>query len=144
MPPSVQRWRCGAICHDCVTQNVFEAWSYRILVNARKAEGRRSKRWLPALSPAPDVDPVAEQAFSSVVHRDQLERGFRRLPPDQREVVVLHHYLRLPLREVAGILDIKEGTAHSRLHRAMSTLRAALEADERLPARDPNSQKGVA
>jgi RNA polymerase sigma factor (sigma-70 family) len=122
----------------------FEAWSYRILVNACKAEGRRSKRWLPALSPSPEADPTAEQGFSGVVHRDQLERGFRRLPPNQREVVVLHHYLRLPLREVAEILDIKEGTAHSRLHRAMSTLRAALEADERLPAASANGEEGVA
>ena len=28
-----------------------------------------------------------------VVPRDQLERGFRRLPPEQSAVLVLHHYL---------------------------------------------------
>ena len=35
--------------------------------------------------------------LSSVLDRDQLERGFRRLSIDHRAVVVLHHYLDLPL-----------------------------------------------
>jgi RNA polymerase sigma-70 factor (ECF subfamily) len=121
----------------------FEAWSYRILVNACKVEGRKSKRWLPILSPSPESDPSAEQGFSAIVYRDQLERGLRRLPVQQREVVVLHHYLHLPLREVAEMLDIKEGTAHSRLYRAMASLRAALEADARLPGSDAASEEGA-
>ncbi len=52
---------------------------------------------------------------------------------EQRAVVVLHHYLDLPLEKVAEVLGIPTGTAHSRLHRAMSALRAALEADARVP-----------
>jgi len=48
-------------------------------------------------------------------------------------VVVLHHYLDLPLDKVAEVLGIPTGTVHSRLHRAMQALRAALEADARLP-----------
>jgi RNA polymerase sigma-70 factor (ECF subfamily) len=121
----------------------FEAWAYRILVNACKAEGRRSRRWMPALMPTPEEDPVAAQGFSSVIHRDQLERGFRRLPTEQREVVVLHHYMALPLREVAEVLQIPTGTAHSRLSRAMASLRAALEADARLPEPDTPLGEGT-
>ena len=68
-----------------------------------------------------------------MVYRDQLERGFRRLPIEQRAVVVLHHYLDLPLEAVAEALGVPVGTVHSRLHRAMGALRAALEADARLP-----------
>jgi DNA-directed RNA polymerase specialized sigma24 family protein len=44
---------------------------------------------------------------------------------------VLHHYLDLPLDRVAETLGIPEGTARSRLHRAVGALRAALEADAR-------------
>ena len=113
----------------------FEAWSYRILVNACYEEVRRTRRWLPELEVHPDLDEDvgAAKALSGVVYRDQLERGFRRLPLDQRAVVVLHHYLDLPLERVAEVLDIPTGTVHSRLHRAMQALRAALEADARLP-----------
>jgi len=66
--------------------------------------------------------------------RDQLERGFRRLTPEQRAVLVVHHYLWLPDAEAAIVLDIAIGTFKSRLHRASDALRAALEADERTPA----------
>jgi RNA polymerase sigma-70 factor (ECF subfamily) len=66
-----------------------------------------------------------------VADRDQLERGFRRLSVDQRAVVVLHHYAGMPIDQVAVVLEIPVGTAHSRLHRAMQALRTALEADAR-------------
>jgi RNA polymerase sigma-70 factor (ECF subfamily) len=69
--------------------------------------------------------------MSSVVDRDELERGFRRLSVDHRAVVVLRHYLDLPIERVAELLGIPTGTAHSRLHYAMRGLRAALDADAR-------------
>jgi RNA polymerase sigma-70 factor (ECF subfamily) len=68
---------------------------------------------------------------SSTADRDQLERGFSRLEPEARALVVLHHYLDLPLPEVAFALGIPLGTAKSRLHRALQTMRAALDADAR-------------
>jgi len=114
----------------------FEAWSYRLLVHACYTEGRKQRRWAPNLRLLPIDEPVADGDLSSVIDRDQLERGFRRLSIDQRAVVVLHHYLDLPLDRVAEILDIPAGTAHSRLHHAMRGLRAALDADSRPPERE--------
>jgi RNA polymerase sigma-70 factor (ECF subfamily) len=113
----------------------LDSWAHRIVVNACRREGRKKTRWIQAIAMTPEEDPTANQGFASVAHRDQLERGFRRLPDEQREVVVLHHYAALPLREVAEVLGIPIGTASSRLSRAMSAMRAALEADDRLPER---------
>ena len=48
-----------------------------------------------------------------------------------RAVIVLHHYLDLPLPEVAETLRIPLGTAKSRLYRALGLMRAALDADAR-------------
>jgi RNA polymerase sigma-70 factor (ECF subfamily) len=95
---------------------------------------KRHRRWAPNLRLL--VEPAADDDLSSVVGRDQLERGFRHLSIDHRTAVVLHHYLDLPLERVAEILDIPVGTAHSRLHYAMRALRAALEADTRPAARE--------
>jgi RNA polymerase sigma factor (sigma-70 family) len=114
----------------------FEAWSYRLLVRACYAEGRRTRRWAPNLHllTTDVVGPAG--ALDAVVDRDQLERGFRRLSIDHRAVVVLHHYLDMPLDQVAETLGVPAGTVRSRLHHAMRGLRAALEADARPAARE--------
>jgi RNA polymerase sigma-70 factor (ECF subfamily) len=114
----------------------FDAWSYRLLVHACYTEGRRERRWAPNLRLLPEDESAADDDLSSVVDRDQLERGFDRLPIEHRAVVVLHHYLDLPLDRVAEVLGIPVGTAHSRLHHAMRGLRAALDADARPPVRE--------
>jgi RNA polymerase sigma-70 factor (ECF subfamily) len=109
----------------------FEAWAYRVVVRACYAEGRKSRARAPNLRLLEAYEPSAADAVHTVHDRDQLERGFRRLSVDHRAVVVLHHYLDLPLSEVAQVLDVPEGTVRSRLHYAMRGLRAALEADAR-------------
>ena len=114
----------------------FEAWSYRLLVRACYAEGRRSRRWTPNLRLLPAHEPVVGDGLSSVVDRDQLERGFRRLSIEHRAVVVMHHYLDLPLPEIAEVLGVPEGTVRSRLYYAMRGLRTALDADARPAARE--------
>jgi len=114
----------------------FDAWSYRILVRACYAEGRKGRRWGANLRVLPASESDATDDLSSVIDRDQLERGFRRLSLEHRAVVVLHHYLDLPLDRVADVLGIPTGTAHSRLHHAMRGLRAALDADTRPPVRE--------
>jgi RNA polymerase sigma-70 factor (ECF subfamily) len=82
------------------------------------------------------LTPIEERADDeavSIANRDQLERAFRRLTPEHRAIVVLHHYAGMPLAEIASVLVIAPGTARSRLHYATRVLRAALEADAREP-----------
>ena len=110
----------------------FDAWSYRLLVRACYAEGRRSRTWLPNLRILPADEPAASGGFDAVMHRDALETAIRRLSVDHRTVLVLSHYADIPAERVAQILDIPVGTVHSRLHHAMRAMRAALDADERL------------
>ena len=109
----------------------FDAWSYRLLVRACYAEGRRERRGGAVVRVLPDIDPAAQGELESIVDRDQLERAFRRLSIDHRAVVVLHHYLDLTLDEVADVIGVPVGTIRSRLHHAMRGLRAALDADAR-------------
>jgi RNA polymerase sigma-70 factor (ECF subfamily) len=109
----------------------FDAWSYRLLVRACYAEAGRTRRWTPNIHLLPADEPMAADDLSGVADRDQLERAFRRLTLDQRTVVVLRHYLDLPLEKLAEALGIPVGTAASRLHYAMRGLRAALDADAR-------------
>jgi len=114
----------------------FDAWSYRLLVRACYTEARRTRRWAPNLRLLPVDVASATDDSGPVVDRDQLERGFRRLSVEHRAVVVLHHYLDMPLEEVAETLGVPVGTVRSRLHHAMRGLRAALDADARPTARE--------
>ena len=112
----------------------FDAWSYRLLLRACYAEGRRTRRWAPNLRVLTTDEPSDPDATGTVHDRDQLERGFRWLSIDHRAVVVLHHYLDMPLEQVAETIGVPVGTVRSRLHHAIRGLRAALDADAR-PAR---------
>ncbi len=108
----------------------FEAWSYRVLVNACYREARKQRRWVPNLRVV-EIDPVAVSGLESVADRDELESGFRQLSMDHRTVVVLYHLLDKPIDEIAEILGVPYGTVQSRLHYAMRSLRASLEAHAR-------------
>ena len=108
----------------------FDAWLRRLTVNVCSELARREKRWHAKLTAITPPEPVVD-ATRDVADRDQLERGFRRLKPEQRAAIVLRYYLDLTVPQVADALGIPEGTAKSRLHHAMAALRAALDADAR-------------
>ena len=110
----------------------FDAWLYRLVVNACADQGRQLRRLSNQIRPIP-VSVAIEDHTKSVADREQLERGFGRLKPEQRAVIVLHFYSGFSAAEIAGILGIPEGTARSRLHYATEAMRAALEADSRQP-----------
>jgi RNA polymerase sigma-70 factor (ECF subfamily) len=114
----------------------FDAWSYRLLVHACYAQARENRRWTPNIRLLPADEPMEPDRTSGILDRDQLERGFRRLPIDHRTVVVLHHYLDMPLDAVAEVLGISVGTVASRLHYAIRGMRASLDADARIPSRE--------
>ncbi|HEU5203742.1 MAG TPA: sigma-70 family RNA polymerase sigma factor [Candidatus Limnocylindrales bacterium] len=120
----------------------FAGWLYRILVHACYAELRRERRWTDTVRVLPDT-PIARDDFLSVDDRDQLERAFRRLPPDQRAVFAFHHYLGMRLPEIAEILEIPLGTAKSRLHYATALLRAAIDADARPTRSDATGERSA-
>mgnify|MGYP001812456334 CR=1 FL=1 len=85
--------------------------------------------------------PVAPDEYRRVADRDQLERGFRQLSFDHRVVLVLHHYLGMPMDEVARVLETPLGTVKSRMHRALEQMRRALEADAAPGPRPPAYQE---
>ncbi len=117
----------------------FDAWTYRLITRASIAQAQRERRGGTVVRLLPDdadAEPrsltgTAGADFDAVADRDQIERGFARLKPEQRAILVLQHYAGLSLAEIADVLGIPAGTAASRIHYATRALRAALDADER-------------
>jgi RNA polymerase sigma-70 factor, ECF subfamily len=109
----------------------FDAWLQRILINACYVEARRARAWNANVRILPVDGPVGPDETLPLDDRDRLDRAFRRLPADQRAILVMTHYLDLTPTEIAERLGIPAGTARSRLHYAHRAMRAAIEADER-------------
>ncbi len=130
----VQVWRELPALRDL---DRFEAWLHRIVANACYAEARRGRHFRDdVVLLETDAPSTVDDGFLTVHDRDQLDRGFRRLPPDQRAVLVFRYALGLTVPEVADHLGIPLGTAKSRLSYATAAIRAALEADARTPVLD--------
>jgi RNA polymerase sigma-70 factor (ECF subfamily) len=125
----VRAWRDLPALRD---PDRFDAWLHRLLINACIDEIRRVRRSRFDMD-VTDIShpPSIADDSSAIADRDQLERGFRRLGPEERAVLVLHHYLDLPLPQVASTLGIPLGTTKSRLYRGLREMRAALDADDR-------------
>ncbi len=135
----VRAWRDLPTLRDA---DRFDAWLHRLLYRACIDEARRLRRHRFDIDLVEIDMPTIDDPLSLTVDRDQLERGFSRLEPEARALVVLHYYLDLPLPEVAIVLGIPLGTAKSRLHRALQSMRAALDADTR--SRSEMPQGGLA
>ncbi|HEX5826764.1 MAG TPA: RNA polymerase sigma factor [Candidatus Limnocylindrales bacterium] len=123
----VRCWRDLPTLRDPVA---FDGWLHRLLVNACLDLVRRRRRRVIEVELTPLHAPAMRDFSGQVIDRDLLDRALAGLAPDWRALVVLHHYLEVPLPEVAASLGIPLGTAKSRLHRALGVLRAAASRDE--------------
>ena len=110
----------------------FEPWLHRTLVNVCYGEAKRRRRQSANVLAMVPEDVQTPDDTLTVHDRDQLERGFRRLPPEQRAVLVFHYYLGMSVAEVSEHLGIPLGTAKSRIRYGTAAMRGALEADARI------------
>lgn len=107
-------------------QSAFSTWIYRILVNTCLDIQRGRKRR------AEEPDTLPRGQSSSVALRIALERALGALNPKHRLVFLLAEVEGLKHNEIAGILDIPEGTSKSWLFEAKRTLQRSLSSPRRL------------
>lgn len=104
----------------------FDAWLYRLTVHACLDQARRRRRRVVEVALDPLQLPGSPDSSGDLVRRDLLDQALRRLDPAHRAVVALHYLLGMPLRDVADALEIPVGTAKSRLHYALRTMRSGV------------------
>jgi RNA polymerase sigma-70 factor (ECF subfamily) len=124
----VAAWRDLRALRD---PDAWDAWLYRLTVRAcyRQANKVRRRATVEFIAVTdPEAGPTTNDT-NVIVERDRLERHLGKLPIDQRAVIVLHYFVGRPLTEVASVLDIPVGTAKSRLHRGLESLRVAMQGE---------------
>lgn len=62
---------------------------------------------------------------------EALQQALEDLPEDYRSAVILYYFQELSYKEIADVLEIPLGTVMSRLSRAKSQLKSALDGQER-------------
>ncbi|MGH2445795.1 MAG: RNA polymerase sigma factor [Candidatus Limnocylindria bacterium] len=116
--------------------DAFAPWLRRICVNrCRNWLRSASRRGRPASLDADDglADHLtdARRDFRGAVEaRALLEPAFDRLSPDQRAILALHYSMGYSIAEAADALDVRAGTAKSRLNAGLRVLRAAIGPSE--------------
>jgi RNA polymerase sigma-70 factor (ECF subfamily) len=126
----VAAWRWFSTLRD---PDRFDAWMRRLLVHACYREASRATRRARIEGSVRSISMVTADPGIAVADQDELARGFQRLSPELRALIVLHFYLGLPMQETADVVGLPVGTVKSRLSRATQQMRAALDADARLP-----------
>jgi RNA polymerase sigma-70 factor (ECF subfamily) len=104
----------------------FDAWLHRLIVHSCLDQVRRRRRRVIEVELTPIDMPAATDMAVELADRDLLEGALAGLDPGHRAVVVLHYFLGLPLPEVAAAVGIPLGTAKSRLHYALASMKVAV------------------
>lgn len=117
----------------------FDAWLHRLLVHAAIDEARRRRRRVVEVELTDLTAAAVQDSIAHLADRDALDRAMAGLSPEHRALVVLHHYLGMPVPDAAASMGLSLGAAKSRLHRAMGSLRRALVPE---PADTPDPLRG--
>jgi RNA polymerase sigma-70 factor (ECF subfamily) len=111
---------------------VFRPWTFRIASRIAFSQLKRARRWEP-LDAAPAEPLITLNSNLGEPPDEAFLTLLDHVSPASRAVLLLHYQHDLSLEETAAILEIPVGTAKSRLHYGVNTLRKHLTS-ERKPA----------
>jgi RNA polymerase sigma-70 factor (ECF subfamily) len=108
----------------------MKAWTFTILRNQFYSDKRRSWRRQPLDPEVAEATLVASDDSSDAIELLSLRNSLKRLPDDQREVLILVGAGGLPYDEVAEICGCAVGTVKSRVNRARAALADIIATNE--------------
>jgi len=115
----------------------FEAWLWQIAVNACRTALRSRRRSqvreiaIDEMPPTFDLRQSVRPFDDQLSQADRVGRAFRRLDPDKRSILVLHHIDDRSVTDIAELYAIPTGTVKWRLYSARKALQRALEVEAR-------------
>jgi RNA polymerase sigma-70 factor (ECF subfamily) len=118
----------------------FHAWLFQIAANMVRDHLKRAKPPTIVSLDQPDGDDEDDERIPEVADasgdpstvaaqnelQQRIQKALKMLPPERREVVILHHLEGFGVREIADQLGIAVGTVKSRLGRGRARMRELL------------------
>jgi RNA polymerase sigma-70 factor, ECF subfamily len=111
----------------------LRAWAYAVVRNTFREQHRQRRRQALREGTAARVEPGASGGQEAREELRELSRALARLPPSQREALVLVGAQGLSHEEAAAICEVPVGTMKARVSRARRALAALLGHDAPLP-----------
>lgn len=112
----------------------FRTWLHRVAVNAVLMHFRHRNRRISTISMEESFLPEAEAEPSAISlapeDRISLQTIIRRLPPQPRQVLMLHEIEGYCHRDISHLMGITSRVSKSQLHQARLRLSAALGAEK--------------
>ena len=99
------------------------------VLNGSRSALRRSRR-VPRAVAAPAAAASAEDTVLAGERQRETVAALRRLPPRQREAVVLRYFADLPEQETAAAMGVSRGTVKSTTSRALAALARMLQEEK--------------
>lgn len=120
--------------HRIVTRRILDVLATASRQREQALESENGNAPVDAASSSPA--PLPDELLLLAEEREEIWRWVQALAPRARTVIVLRYYADFSTREVASMLDVREGAARVILHRAITELRE-LARDTR--AREPSA-----
>jgi RNA polymerase sigma-70 factor (ECF subfamily) len=120
------------------SRSSFSTWLHRIGINCaldalRTRKGRREvadphdSESLAAMNSLAARDPLPDSQAHDCEVRQCVTEALDCLTPNERAAFVLRHFQDMPIREIGGVLGLKESATKVTIFRAVQKLRQALE-----------------
>ena len=107
-----------------------KAWLLKVALNRCRDTWRGA--WFKRVilgSPVFELIPAPDQ-FGKIDEEEHLMSAVNQLPPDFKEIVLLHYYQGYAVNEISEMLSLPEGTVSSRLNRSRKRLETLLKGDD--------------
>lgn len=130
--------------HQFRAESSLYTWLVRILINnckdrLRKKDLKQASLWWHSREgklesrQIPDDREDTDKKFELSERSTRLMAALKSIEEDYRELIILHYYDNLSMKDISEILKIPEGTIKSRMSRARELLKDRLNLEEMRP-----------
>ncbi|MEG0395450.1 MAG: RNA polymerase sigma factor [Oscillospiraceae bacterium] len=116
-----------ALYHD---KGQFKSWLFSIAVNACNDYYRKNHNFELVSEEEIEFAKIsATEIYEQIELKGIIDEALRKLPVQQREVVVLHYLDGFSLKEISKLISCPQNTIKSRLYRALVSMREMIGKD---------------